>query len=385
MPGAGTTRPSIGWQPAPVVVLVEPQLGENIGAAARAMANFGLSPAAPGRAAPALAERQARVMAAGADRILDGAVIFEALRRRSPTALSCSPRPRAPTTRPSRWSGGRGGARCAPRVAAGETVAIVFGRERNGLENDEVGLADRIVTLPVNPAFASLNLAQAVVIVAYEWFKPRPAARCRLPCRRNRRRRRRSSFSPSLPRSSANWRRSSSSARLKSARPCRSTCATSSPASRRPSRTSGRCTAWSRRWPKAARARRAAACSTARRPRCCANSWPSRGKEGCRKSRTGARAFAVSPPQSDEADRALWSGIRKDRHFVRPWLQTPDDAGRPRMWPISCRFRCGWRSSLFLRTRPKPRPAAARRAARPISPSAATAWWMWRWLKSKPM
>ena len=59
----------------------------------------------------------------------------------------------------------------APRVAAGETVALVFGRERNGLENHEVGMADRIVTLPVNPAFASLNLAQAVVIVAYEWFK----------------------------------------------------------------------------------------------------------------------------------------------------------------------------------------------------------------------
>ncbi len=58
-----------------------------------------------------------------------------------------------------------------PRIGAGETVAVVFGRERNGLENDEVALADRIVTLPVNPAFASLNLAQAVVIVAYEWFK----------------------------------------------------------------------------------------------------------------------------------------------------------------------------------------------------------------------
>jgi len=56
-------------------------------------------------------------------------------------------------------------------VASGETVAVVFGRERNGLENDEIALADRILTLPVNPAFASLNLAQAVVIVAYEWFK----------------------------------------------------------------------------------------------------------------------------------------------------------------------------------------------------------------------
>src|SRR5262249_54445325 len=59
----------------------------------------------------------------------------------------------------------------AARISAGESVAIIFGRERIGLENHEVALADRIVTLPVNPAFASLNLAQAVVIVAYEWFK----------------------------------------------------------------------------------------------------------------------------------------------------------------------------------------------------------------------
>src|SRR5262249_21557124 len=59
----------------------------------------------------------------------------------------------------------------APILSSGGNVAVVFGRERNGLENDEVGLADRIVTLPVNPAFASLNLAQAVVILAYEWFK----------------------------------------------------------------------------------------------------------------------------------------------------------------------------------------------------------------------
>jgi tRNA/rRNA methyltransferase len=62
-------------------------------------------------------------------------------------------------------------AEMAPRIALGETVALVFGRERYGLENHEVGQADRILTLPVNPAFASLNLAQAVVIVGYEWFK----------------------------------------------------------------------------------------------------------------------------------------------------------------------------------------------------------------------
>ena len=59
----------------------------------------------------------------------------------------------------------------APKIAAGEQVGVVFGRERYGLENHEVSLADHIVTLPVNPAFASLNLAQAVVIVGYEWFK----------------------------------------------------------------------------------------------------------------------------------------------------------------------------------------------------------------------
>jgi tRNA/rRNA methyltransferase len=59
----------------------------------------------------------------------------------------------------------------APRIAAGAAVGVMFGRERNGLESHEVALADRILTLPVNPAFASLNLAQAVVIVAYEWFK----------------------------------------------------------------------------------------------------------------------------------------------------------------------------------------------------------------------
>jgi tRNA/rRNA methyltransferase len=62
-------------------------------------------------------------------------------------------------------------AEMASRVKAGETVALLFGRERIGLENHEVALADRIVTLPVNPAFASLNLAQAVAIVGYEWFK----------------------------------------------------------------------------------------------------------------------------------------------------------------------------------------------------------------------
>src|SRR5204862_34692 len=76
-------------------------------------------------------------------------------------------------SRTGRRDGASSPPRCAPapRPAGGENVAVLFGRERYGRQNEEVALADRIVTFPVNPAFASLNLAQAVAIVAYEWFK----------------------------------------------------------------------------------------------------------------------------------------------------------------------------------------------------------------------
>ncbi len=110
-------------------------------------------------------------------------------------------------------------AAAAQRVASGETVALVFGRERIGLENHEVAMADAIVTLPVNPAFASLNLAQAVVIVAYEWFKLAGGGDLPFASRRDRRRRPSSSSRRSLPISTANWRRPSSSGRRKSAAP----------------------------------------------------------------------------------------------------------------------------------------------------------------------
>ncbi len=173
MAGAGTDKTK-NWSevPGPVVILVEPQLGENIGAAARAMANFGLSRLRLVRPRQAWPNERARVMAAGADRILDGAVLFDSLEAaiadcRLVLATTARAHDQAkPVTGPAAAA-----AAMAPRVAAGETVAILFGRERNGLENDEVALADGIVTLPVNPAFASLNLAQAVVIMTYEWFK----------------------------------------------------------------------------------------------------------------------------------------------------------------------------------------------------------------------
>ncbi|HUC47986.1 MAG TPA: TrmJ/YjtD family RNA methyltransferase [Xanthobacteraceae bacterium] len=173
MPGAGTDKTK-RWveTPGPVVILVEPQLGENIGSAARAMANFGLSQLRLVKPRQGWPNDKARMMAAGADRVLDGAKLYDTLQ----AAIADCSFVLATTARSHDQAKpvigpADAAAEIAPRIAAGETVAIVFGRERNGLENDEVALADGIVTLPVNPAFASLNLAQAIVIVAYEWFK----------------------------------------------------------------------------------------------------------------------------------------------------------------------------------------------------------------------
>ena len=173
MPGAGTDKTK-HWADAagPVIILVEPQLGENIGAAARAMGNFGLSRLRVVKPRGAWPNREAMIMASGADHILDAATLFDTVE----AAIADCHLVFAATARAhdqaKRVVGPDEAARlAAPRIAAGETMAVMFGRERNGLENDEVGLADAIITLPVNPAFASLNLAQAVAIVAYEWFK----------------------------------------------------------------------------------------------------------------------------------------------------------------------------------------------------------------------
>ncbi len=173
MPGAGTDKTK-RWitTPAPIVVLVEPQLGENIGAAARAMANFGLSRLRLVKPRQGWPNEKARMMASGADRVLDAAVLYDSL---ADAIADCSfvlaTTARGHDQAKPVIGANDAAAEVAPRVAAGEQVAILFGRERIGLENHEVALADCIVTLPVNPAFASLNLAQAVAVVAYEWFK----------------------------------------------------------------------------------------------------------------------------------------------------------------------------------------------------------------------
>jgi tRNA/rRNA methyltransferase len=173
MPGSGTDKTK-NWvaTDGPVVILVEPQLGDNVGAVARAMANFSLARLRLVKPRDGWPNPRAWVAASGADRILDDAQLHDTVE----AAIADLTFVLAATARAHDQAkpviGAEGAAReLAPRVGAGERVGVLFGRERYGLENHEIALADKILTLPVNPAFASLNLAQAVVIVAYEWFK----------------------------------------------------------------------------------------------------------------------------------------------------------------------------------------------------------------------
>lgn len=155
--------------PPPVIVLVRPQLGENIGKAARAMLNFGLWDlrlVAPRDGWP---NPDAGPSAAGADEVLASAQIYETL---ADAVADCTQvfattvRKRGvtkPVATPAE-------AARAIHIEPGRS-AIVFGPERSGLETDEVALARTIITVPVNPDFGSLNLAQAVILCAYEWSK----------------------------------------------------------------------------------------------------------------------------------------------------------------------------------------------------------------------
>jgi tRNA/rRNA methyltransferase len=173
MPGAGTDRTKewIGTK-GPVIVLVEPQLAENIGAVARAMGNFALSELRLVKPRDGWPNPDASRTASGADRILEEAKLYPTL----DAAIADCTLVIAATARQhdqiKEVVGPEQAARdLLPHVEAGNNAALVFGRERNGLEVHEVGLANKILTLPVNPAFASLNLGQAVIICAYEFYK----------------------------------------------------------------------------------------------------------------------------------------------------------------------------------------------------------------------
>lgn len=155
--------------PPPVIVLVQPQLGQNIGKAARAMLNFGLTEmrlVAPRDGWP---NPDAGPAASGADIVLANATVFDSVadavadcsdvyattvRKRGVTKPVLTPDAAARTIH-----------------AAPGRSAILFGPERSGLDSDDVAAARYIVTVPINPEFGSLNLAQAVILIAYEWSK----------------------------------------------------------------------------------------------------------------------------------------------------------------------------------------------------------------------
>jgi tRNA/rRNA methyltransferase len=157
---------------APSVILVKPQLGENIGFAARAMANFGLADlrlVAPRDGWP---NDKAEAAAAGAASVVEGARLYASVEEAVAElhyVVATTARPRGmvkPVLSPE------GAAlELRRRSLRGEATGVLFGPERSGLDNDTIALADVILTAPVNPGFASLSLPQAVLLVAYEWLK----------------------------------------------------------------------------------------------------------------------------------------------------------------------------------------------------------------------
>ena len=174
MVGAGTDRTKATFGGGPAVILVRPQLAVNIGMCARAMANFGLDDLRlvdPKAGWPRADEYRevAYSAAAGATQLLDGARVYdrvEAAIGDLQFVYAATARERGqmkPVLTPA--------AGMAAAAVAGQKRGVLFGPERTGLDNDEVALADAILTFPANPAYSSLNLAQAVLLVGYEWFK----------------------------------------------------------------------------------------------------------------------------------------------------------------------------------------------------------------------
>lgn len=156
----------------PVIILVEPQLGENIGMVARAMANFGLEELRLVNPRDGWPSEKARAAASKADHVIDGTAVFGDLESAVADlnfVLATTARERdgfKPVRAPVEAARD-----LRRRIGERQRTGILFGRERFGLYNEEIARADEIVTFPVNPAFASLNIAQAVLLMSYEWMK----------------------------------------------------------------------------------------------------------------------------------------------------------------------------------------------------------------------
>ncbi len=160
-----------GAAKSPAIILVDPQMGENIGAAARAMLNFGLTDLRLVNPRDGWPNERADAMAAGADDVVKNARVFATTEE----AIEDLQHVYAATARPRdmiKHVATPKGAAMALRSfeAVEETCGILFGKESWGLSSDDVTLADTIITVPLNPDFSSINLAQAVLVVAYEWY-----------------------------------------------------------------------------------------------------------------------------------------------------------------------------------------------------------------------
>lgn len=161
----------------PAFVLVRPQMGENIGGSARAMWNFGLDRMRVVAPRDGWPNQKAVAMASGAGRLLDEAGLFQTTAEAVEDAAfvyATTARSRD-LTKPV-FTPEAAMADAQDRIARGERVAVLFGPERAGLENDDIARANAIISVPVNPEFPSLNLAQCVLLTAYEWRRASEAA-----------------------------------------------------------------------------------------------------------------------------------------------------------------------------------------------------------------
>lgn len=156
----------------PVIVLVEPQLGENIGAAARAMLNFGLTDLRIVNPRDGWPNYQAINTASGAESVLHDATLFDNFDDAVAdlTYLVATTARVRDMVKPVETPRGAA-SRLREVCARGETCGVLFGRERSGLDNDQVARADILLIVPTNPGYSSINIAQAVLLMGYEWFQ----------------------------------------------------------------------------------------------------------------------------------------------------------------------------------------------------------------------
>lgn len=168
---AGTDKSQeIIYRPSPAVILCEPQLGENIGTAARAMANFGLWDLRVVNPRDGWPNERAIAAASRADHVIEKVRIFATLEEAiADLSMVYATTARQRDLQKPVYGPEEASQRIVSHIAGGAGAGILFGRERWGLYNEEISLADAIVTFPVEAAFASLNIAQAVLLMSYEW------------------------------------------------------------------------------------------------------------------------------------------------------------------------------------------------------------------------